>query len=496
MTTGVTANGTGGGTGDGTGGGRPPAALSNRRLRDSPPRPTSLPAGWPLSALLFGFPVWWLLGMRVVIVPILAAAMAVELMRRRPIRVPPHFGLWLLFLVWFAASTSMLGYSPPRTLGEVGATGAASVLWRLGEYLSVTIALLYAGNLSERELPRARLVRMLGFVFLVVVAGGVFALVYPRWEMTSPVELFLPEQIRGDPFVQSLVHPAAAQVQTVLGYTLGRPAAPFGYTNMWGNVLSILLPWFVTGWMVYAGRIRRLAAPVILCVALVPAIYSLNRGLWIGLALSVLYAGWRLALRGRFRALGTLGLALAAGGLAVALSPLADVVASRLDNPHSNDVRAFTVTRTLEATSHSPVLGYGNSRTALGGADSIAIGSSPSCPQCGTPVLGSTGHVWLVLVSQGYVGAGLFLSFFAAALVRYGRDPSPIGAAGVLVVLLSLFYMLVYNALVTPLLVTLLSIALLWRNDADRGEEEEAAAAADNSADRTARGGRPVGGAP
>lgn len=428
-----------------------------------------LPAGWPLTALIVGFPVWWLLGMRVAVFPLLAIPMALELLRRRPIKLPPYFGLWMLFLLWYVASSAMLRHSPPGTLGDVGFTGAASMLMRLAEYGSVTIMFLYAGNLSERELPRARVIKMLAYFFLVVVAGGLFALLRPKWEMTSPVELLLPQSISGNMFVQSLVHPVAAQVHTVLGYELGRPAAPFGYTNMWGNVLNILLPWFVVGWITLGNTARRIAAPFLLCVALVPAIYSINRGLWVGLVLSGLYFGVRLALRGKLWALGAVGFVAAGGSLVLAVSPLQDVVEGRLANPHSNDIRAFTVTRTLEASAHSPVLGYGNPRKARGNANSIAIGSTPSCQQCGNPVLGSTGQLWLVTISQGYVGVFLYVSFFALSLLRYRRDGTPIGIAATMVILLSFFYMLIYNALVTPLLITLLSVALLWRNDMERG---------------------------
>lgn len=435
-----------------------------------------LPPGWPLTALIVGFPAWWLLGMRVFVFPLLAIPMALELLRRRPIKLPPFFGLWMLFLLWYLASSVMLQFSPPGTLGEVGFTGVLSMLLRLAEYGSVTVMLLYVGNMSELELPRARLIRMLAYFFLVVVAGGLFALLWPKWEMNSPVELLLPPSIGGNTFVEALVHPMAAQIHTVLGYELGRPAAPFGYTNMWGNVLNILLPWFVVGWITLGTTARRIAAPFLLCAALVPAIYSINRGLWIGLVLSGLYFGVRLALRGKLWALGAVGFVAAGSSLVFAVSPLQDVVEKRLANPHSNDIRAFTVTRTLEASTHSPVLGFGNTRKARGNANSIAIGSTPTCQQCGNPVLGSTGQLWLVMISQGYVGALLYVSFFVGALLRYGRDRTPIGIAATMVILLSFFYMLIYNALVTPLLITLLSVALLWRNDmgrqdrVDRGE--------------------------
>lgn len=48
--------------------------------------------------------------------------------------------------------------------------------------------------------------------------------------------------------------------------------------------------------------------------------------------------------------------------------------------------------------------------------------------------------------------------------MRHWRDRSPVGLAGVLVMGLVLLYMFVYDGLVTPLSLYLISFALLWRN--------------------------------
>jgi hypothetical protein len=51
-------------------------------------------SGWPLTALLMLYPLWWALGMGTLIVFVLAVPMAIHLLRRRPILVPPGFGIW------------------------------------------------------------------------------------------------------------------------------------------------------------------------------------------------------------------------------------------------------------------------------------------------------------------------------------------------------------------------------------------------------------------
>src|SRR5581483_3267658 len=128
--------------------------------------------------------------------------------------------------------------------------------------------------------------RLLAWLFVVTVAGGLLGVVAGRFQFSSPVELLLPNHLRSNAFVQSLVHPAAAQLMDVLGHESPRPAAPWGYTNTWGNDFCLLVGWFVVAAFSRSGsaggsaRIRRVLAAGVLAVAVVPVVYSLNRGLW------------------------------------------------------------------------------------------------------------------------------------------------------------------------------------------------------------------------
>nr|WP_260407844.1 hypothetical protein [Planomonospora venezuelensis] len=420
-------------------------------------------AAWPIAALLVGYPVWWALGFGGLAVVVLAPPMALILWRRRPIRVPRGFGIWLLLLAGYLVSSVMLAEMPPDTYGEFGAGRLIGYLMRLSLYVSLTVMVLYLGNLTERELPQLALVRMLGVLFLTTVAGGLLGVLAPRVEFTSPVERLLPGWISGNSFVQNLIHPTAAQVQKVLGHASPRPEAPFEWANAWGSNVSVLLVWFVVGWWVYGGPLRRLAVPPLLALAAVPIVYSLNRGLWIGLGVAGAYLVLRLGPRGRVAVCS----AVAAGVLAFVLSPLQTMVAQRLDSPHSNDIRAFTVTSTITAAGTSPVIGYGNTRNAMGNHKTITTGKSDWCDTCGHPPLGSDGQLWHLLITQGFTGAALYVAFFAGAARRHWGDRSPIGTAGVLVMVLTLLYMFVYDGLVTPLSLYLISFALLWRNSRD-----------------------------
>jgi hypothetical protein len=368
----------------------------------------------------------------------------------------------------------MLGVNPAGTVHGTIQGRSIGYGMRVIQFLSMTVLLLYIGNLREWELSRRRLVGMLGIFFLVATAGGLLGTVFPYFAFSSTLELALPHGIRSNSYVQSLVHPAAAQVQDVLGYAAPRPKAPFDYTNSWGNNMAVLGVWFICGWLVLGRLRRRLVAVAVLAVAMVPVIYSLNRGMWIGVGLAVAYVGIRLALRGRPIVLLSIAASAATVLLLVLLSPLNGVIQARLDNPRSNDIRANLSAQAVQVSASSPIIGYGTTRTALGSPQSIAVGRTSSCQRCGNFVIGSNGQLFQLLITVGYGGAVLYFGFFVFVVWRYGRVPTPIGIAGTLVVLLTIFFSLFYNVLSSPLALTMVSVGLLWRNEQARYAKEPA----------------------
>lgn len=454
----------------------PAAARTPLAPRPAPAR-SAARAAWPLVWLLAGYPVWWALGLGVLIFPILAVPMAMALLRRRScLRLPPELLLWLLFLLTIVVGMLALGVNPAGTVPGSVLGRLPGVAFRIVEYGSLTVLLLYAVNLSERELPQRRLVALLGWLFAVTVAGGVLGTVAGGFQFSSPVELLLPEHLRANGFVQSLVHPAAAQVMEVLGYDSPRPAAPWGYTNTWGNNFALLVGWFVVAAVTWRGRtrsgtrLRRLICAAVLVIGIVPAVFSLNRGLWIDLALAGGYLAVRLAAGGRLWALGTAAAAVALVGILVVATPLGGVVQDRLQNGKSDNVRMFATERAVAGIWVSPVVGLGSTRNTQGSDQSIAVGDTPDCQRCGGHTIGGNGQLWEALYAHGLVGTACYLGFFLAVLWRHRADGSAIGLAGSVAIVVSLASMLYYNALVTPLAFTFLSCALLWRN----GRKEEA----------------------
>jgi ABC-type multidrug transport system fused ATPase/permease subunit len=426
-------------------------------------RKRRLPVAWPLAILLLGYPVWWILGVAPLAWSFLAIPMLFQMYRRRPISFPPMFWIWGLFLALVLISGLMVDVNAPGTIAVSSGIGHyVSYLARFVSYLSVTIVMVYVGNLTETELPRLRLIRWLSSFFVITVVGGLAGTFAPHFTISSPIQQILPASIRANDFVQTYTQVSTAQNQAVLGFP--RPSAPFEYANAWGNNFSMLLVWFILGGLVFASFQRRLFSVGVLLVSAIPVVYSQNRGMWIGLVMGVGYLGLRLAMRRRYGVLMGLVLGTVLLGGAVVLSPLQSVITNRIATPQSNDIRGSLSKEAIRVAATSPIVGYGSTRSTIGSNQSLTIGQTTSCPRCGNRVIGSTGQLWLLLVAQGFVGALLYVAFLGQAVVRYWRDQSAVGMAGTYVLILALFYSLFYTAVVSPLAITLLSLGLLWRN--------------------------------
>ena len=419
---------------------------------------------WPLQAVLLGFPAFWVLGLGEFGWPIMAAPMAYQLWRmRRPIKVPPYFGLWAALLLWVLAGGLLIGQHLPGTL--IGSGGFTGWGLRVVDMAAATILMLYVGNLTEEELPKRKVIHWLGFLFGVTVLGGLLGVLIGNVSFSSPFELLLPHGVRSNYYVKQLVHPGFAQVQDVLGHTSPRPKAPFAYTNSWGNNLSILLIWFVVGWWAYGSRRSKIFVLVVGAVTAVPIIYSLNRGVWIGLGLCVLFLTGKLAARGRFGLLGAAMAAVAIGAVVFAFTPLNSIVTSRLQHGQSNSIRSSLDTQAFQAAMKSPIVGWGTTRSALGSPTSIAVGKTPACPTCGNAPIGSTGEIWAILIANGFAGAIFFVGFLVLVAFHYRADRSPEGVAARLILYLAPFYALFYAELPTALSLTFVSLGLLWRSN-------------------------------
>lgn len=425
---------------------------------------------WPVTALLVGYPLWWVLGLAdfmwvILAVPMITQMVAWQTRGDRRLRVPPRFGIWLLFLIIAVAGIATISLTAPGTIASPVSHRVLSYLNRVASYGGITVLLLYTGNLTEQELSRRRLAWMLGLVGVYAVAGGVAGILEPHLQFSSPLLHLLPKSARANPYIQASMEPGLSQVQNVLGSAAGRPKAPFDYTNTWGDCLTILLPFLFVGWWRAGNRRQRLTVLAIALIAIAPLLYSLNRGAWIGAGLSVGYLAVRFALRGKTALLAGLAAVIAIGALLVVVTPLKGVITGRLHHGKSNNLRANLSSLSITDGLASPLIGFGDTRQEQGSPNSIAIGPSLKCPICGQLEVGSTGQLWLLLVCDGVLGAGLYLAFFASGIWYYRRDQSPEAMAGILVLLLSFVYMFTYDAVPAPLGFTMLAYALMWKND-------------------------------
>jgi len=428
---------------------------------------------WPITVLLVGYPLWWALGVAdfmwiVLAVPMSARMLAWRIHGGRPLRVPHGFGIWLAFLLCAIAGAAVLSLTAPGTVPSSVSDRVLSYANRTATYIGVTVLLLYAGNLSERELPLRRLAWMLGLVAIYATIGGVAGMLAPHLQWSSPLQLLLPHSAQSEPFVQAATHPGLAQVQNVLGSAKGRPKAPFDYTNTWGDCLTLLLPWLIVGWWQAGARRQRMIVAVTVAVACVPLLYSLNRGAWVGAAVSVVFIALRLSAGRRRVLIGWLTLAVAVAAIVVLVTPAGGIVSARLAHGKSDNLRSGLSSLAVSDALASPVIGYGDTRKQRGSPKSIAVGPSAKCELCGEQEVGSNGQLWLLLVCNGILGAALYVAFFASGLWHFRRDGTLYGIVGSLALLLPFLYMFTYDALPAPLGFTMLAYALLWRNDMRR----------------------------
>lgn len=423
---------------------------------------------WPLALLTVGYPLWWLLGVASFMPVVVAVLMGLQLYRARgSVRLVAGMRWWVAFLVWVALSCLVLSADAPGAVDDDASFGRLLV-WGYGfvTYLACTVAMVWIANQDREQVPFTTVARQLGWLYLWSTLGGLLGLVAPHLELSSLMELVLPRALRSNGFVRSLIHPAVADIQTILGHAETRPKAPFPYSNTWGSVTALSLPFFVLGWLFHGRAWQRLLSVPVLVVSAAPIVYSLNRGLWGCLAVGVLLTAVALARRGRYAALIATAVVVLVGAVALVASPLGDLVGQRFDNQHSNDRREQLMFQTVQSAAvGSPVVGFGSTRDVQGSFASIAGGSTPDCPACGVPPLGTQGHLWLVIFAQGLVGAAFFLLFLGQSLVRTAPGRSPPELVASMVLVFFFIQLLIYDTLGLPLLIVLLAIGLAWREN-------------------------------
>jgi len=415
-----------------------------------------LSATWPLTVLFVAFPIWWVAGVSAFIWPIVAVPMLVALIWRQRTRAPVAIVFWLGFISWVLMSGLQLQ----------SATKIATFSYRLALYAGAGVLFLYVYNLPRAGRMDARVLRFLTYFWMIVVAGGYAGIVVGAHTFTPPFELLLPHGLRSQPFVQELVQPVFASVQGFLGHPVPRPAAPFTYTNNWGGNIGVLTMVALAAIAAAGPGRRRKLLLAVLAASLVPMAFSLNRGMFLSIGVGILYVTARLVGRGRIGAFAALLVVTAVLVLIVALTPLGQLVTGSFTTTHghSNQVRLSLYQQAIAGANQSPLFGYGEPQE-------IAVGHA----LVGTPAIGTQGQLWMLLYSNGYPAATLFVSFFLTVLWQTRR---PRGTAGLwlqAVPLVALAQVAVYGWLPSELQVIMVATALAyrrcWKPASDTGTE-------------------------
>lgn len=428
-------------------------------------RPGTPKSVYALVTFFLCYPLWWLLGLGQLGFFILTVPFAIHLLKQRRIAAPKGFALWLLFLAISVASVTTIWSSVPGLTPPGGAERLVTYGFWFAWFVTATVFLLYIGNVSEEALPTSRVIDLMAWLFLITVAGGYAGQFLWQIDFPSALEAVLPRSVARIGLVEIMIHPGLAQVQQIIGFETPRPKAPWTYANAWGANYGLLLPFFVLAFTRRsAPRSRKLLAVPLLLIAVPPVLFSLNRGLWLGLVVVSCYVALRLALQRRFLALALLtGLGILAG-LLVMQTPLGDLLSARLDNPHSNEGRSNLATQAVSTVvDASPVIGLGTPREMEGNFFSAAAGATAECPKCSPPQLGTQGSMWFILFTTGLAGAVFFLGFLARRFLAGFHQRGALGIALTSVGVYLATVIWVYDVIGSSLVFVMIALALLWR---------------------------------
>lgn len=380
-----------------------------------PPRSGPSHRSLPVAIAFVGYPLLWFLGLGVLSFPLAGAVALWLLLRRRgpweP--VPGSVAVWFAFLAWTATALIVLG-----PLDRV-----LAYAYRSSIYLAATALLVLVVATPRRVLGDRAVLQLVSALWIATVLGGLVALMNPGLELTTVAERLLPRRLLDIGLVRNIVHLQVAAESRILGLPVGRPEAPFPFTNAWGSNLALLTPAVLATWRLGTSRRWRVMTGALLLAAVAPWVLSLNRGSWLSLTVGLLYVGARSLRDVPTRRYVAAVVVAAVVAVAVLLSPLGGLLADRLDGPgHSDAGRTSLYVQAIELGRESPVVGHG--------------APQPNREEPGGTSIGTHGQLWLLLVSHGVPGVVLYVAFFATAwfaAVRW-RAPHAVWLEAVLVV--------------------------------------------------------------
>lgn len=378
--------------------------MSDRRRRAGtspsglPPLPT-----WPLLAMFGLMPLWWALGAFYLGWAAFGLVLLGLMVTRGRVALPAGTACWLVLLALVLLSFTRLDR----------ATAYLTSGLRLGFMVTALIVCVYVYNLVRDGVPWAQVLRPLGWYWLGVVALGWLAVLAPRFQLTTPVELLLPGSMSGERFIQALTHVRANEFNPVSRAPIYRTAAPYPYTNNWGTAYALLVPCVLA----YLTSVRtgkfRVALLVSLPLSMVPAFMTLNRGMFLGLGAGLTYLGLRALVRGNAKLIASIGGLVLLVWVVSLVVPVQELIDNRVSSTDTNVDRMDLYVRTLQAVERSPLLGYGAPNSV-----DTTLAEEP---------LGTQGMIWQVLYSHGIPALVAFLAWLVLIAKRLAGAVSPAG---------------------------------------------------------------------
>ncbi|AWB91328.1 O-antigen ligase family protein [Aeromicrobium chenweiae] len=394
--------------------------------------------GWPVLALLWGFPVFWLLGATVITGVLLTVVMLSYLAHFAAARFVPGVYAFTAFVAWVIPCVVMVE-GTSRLLGYA---------YRLSILVIVGTAFVYTIAAGSR-LSRRRIVNALTAVWFFTVLGGLAGLAFPTARLSTPVGLLLPSALTSNEYVHDLFFPPFAEVQSPFGSPTDfvRPSAPFPYANSWGVAIVLLTPVAVACFLQTRSRLLRIGIVAGMGAMLPSALSTSNRGMFAGLVLAAVYVVIRMALRDRAAPVITIAVLGVGGAVVLIANGLLTQIQTRQQYGDSNGTRFSLYEETFRRTLDSPLLGYGAPRPS----------AEPGIS------LGTQGYVWMLMFSFGFVGLALFLVFLWGTTMRTWRSPGDIDLVLHSVLVVASVVIVVYGLDIMQLLTVMLVAGVLLR---------------------------------
>ena len=381
---------------------------------------------WPIAMMVAWYPLWFILGLSGVMWVVLSLPMAASLARRRGLVLPKGAGWWMIFLVAVIGSVTSLD-AFTRFIGYT---------LRFGYYIGATVLLLYILN-GRTGIDVFRVIRMFTILWMIAIVGGYMAFALGDFSFNAPTYYLTPAVLRDNDLIAAWLQPSFAQVQDIIGVPVPRPKAPFTYTNEWGSMLALLTPFgFVALYDRRVGFSVKLIR-IMMALSVIPAVISLNRGLWLSLGLGVIYAAIRFGVAGEKKLMiqGLWGMVVLV--VVLSITPLGGLIATRINTGHSNEDRAGLAVSAIEGAIERPVFGWG----------------APRPNERNLPSVGTHGQLWFVTFSHGFLGAVGFVGTMLSLAWHTRRQTSTAGLWVHVVIIVALvqmpYYLMVPDQLFT-----------------------------------------------